>query len=129
MGSVTISTPTRRTACSISDDVIAPSFLDNSSTTLSRKKNLITLRIVPNKMRDKKAVTPCLSFNCSKKFFPIPSKVSSSWSRGMFLLNRGIFSTTPCFCNFFASGLNDTGNQSIENTKPSIPAERQNQDC
>ena len=45
MGSVTISTPTRLTACSISDDVISPSFFDSSSATLSKKKNLITLRM------------------------------------------------------------------------------------
>jgi hypothetical protein len=70
-------------------------FLDNIVEELCGKKNLITLRIVPNSMRERKAVTPRLSFNCSRKFFPIPSKVSSSWSRGIILLNRGIFSTTP----------------------------------
>ena len=80
MGAVTISTPTRLTACSISDDVISSSFFDSSSTILSRKKNLITFRMVPNKIRDRKAVTPRLSFNCSRKFFPIPSKVPSSWN-------------------------------------------------
>ena len=67
MGAVTISTPTRLTACSISDDVTSSSFLDNSSATLSRKKNLITLRIIPNRMRERKAVIPLFKLSIAAR--------------------------------------------------------------
>ena len=91
IGEIMTSVPTRRTACSISVEVISlVSFFCNSSTTWSRKKNFKAFKITPNKIAEKKLVSPLFCFNLVFNSLPTWSYFFSNSERGMFFWSFGV---------------------------------------
>ena len=91
IGEIITSVPMRRTACSMSAEVISPvSFFWSSSMTWSRKKNLIAFKIKLNRSPEKKLISPPFCFNVERSSIPTWSYFFSSSEREMFFWNFGM---------------------------------------